>query len=182
MVFWGVFSGNFSKTVFSEWGRKKMYIRELKISTTSDRSTTTIRDLTILAFAILIKNPVKPAWLRGFCVPYFFVDDCGTLRRTVLCGRDWGLFSDIYSRISGFMAEYGIAMTVAGRIEIFVTNGIQLSEIPLWARVGFKQACYGAFWYSSPWKGFYGCMRLIRRYKGRGIWGESHSNSIYYVR
>ena len=29
------------------------------------------------------------------------------------------------------MAEYGLAMTVAGRIETSVTNGIQLSEMPL---------------------------------------------------
>ena len=47
-----------------------------------------------------------------------------------------------------------------------VTGSVRLPEMPLWARVGFKQACYSVFWYSSPWKGFCGCMRLIRCYKG----------------
>ena len=47
-----------------------------------------------------------------------------------------------------------------------VTGSVRLPEMPLWARVGFKQACYGPFWYAFPWKGFYGCMRLIRRHTG----------------
>ena len=61
-----------------------------------------------------------------------------------------------------------------------VTGSVRLPEMPLWARVGFKRACYGPLWYSSPWKGFYGCMRLIRRYTGmwcflRKRWGTGLS-------